>query len=91
MPREGRFRCLYNPVVFRAIEDEGRESVEQWDVIRGVRCSTDSFRTYSQTLFLESYAPDGKLIKRSGTQAELYVSDQVGGRPLEITIVLRPD
>jgi hypothetical protein len=78
-------------VVFRPIEDEGRMSVEQWDVIRGVRCSADSFRTYSQSLFLESYAPDGKLLKKSGTQAELYLSDHVGGRPLEITIVLRPD
>lgn len=91
MPQGSRFRCLYNPVTFRAIQDEGMASVEQWDVIRGVRCSADSFRTYAQALFLVSYAQDGKLLKRSGDQAELYLHDRVEGQPLEVTIMLKPD
>jgi hypothetical protein len=91
MPAGGHFRCLYNPVLFRPVEDEGMKDVERWEVIRGVRCSADAFRTYSQALFLVGYAPDGRLVKKSGDQAELYLHDQIRGQSYDITILLPPD
>jgi hypothetical protein len=90
MPKGSRWRCLYNPVSFRPETDEHMKEVESWELLRATRCSSDGWRTYTQSLYSIKYGPDGAVLARSSEQSELYLTDTVGGQPLQMTIILRP-
>jgi hypothetical protein len=90
MPDRSSFKCLYNPVVYRPWGDEYMKSVETWDVIRGVRCSNDGFRTYSEALHVKVVSGDGSKVVNAIPQTQLSLHDVIRGKPVEITIILRP-
>lgn len=90
MPKGSHWRCLYNPVSFRPESDELMRGVETWELLRNTRCSSDGWRTYSQSLYSIKYGPDGAVLAKSSEQSELYLADVVGGEPLQMTIILRP-
>ena len=91
MPERSSFQCLYNPVVFRPTPDEMMRGVEFWEVLRGVRCSNDGFRTHTEALFPKVVLGDGTYVPKKGAQAELTMNDLIMGKRVRITIILRPD
>ncbi len=91
MPAGSRYRCLYNPVSYRPTPDDRMEHVEQWRLVREVRCSSDGFRTYTPRPYAVSYGPDGKVLAKTGEQAELYLVDTASSGTLRATILLRSE
>jgi hypothetical protein len=91
MPERSSFKCLYNPAVYRPAADEFLKGVEVWEVLRGVRCSNDGFRTYTEALFVKPVNGDGTYVPRKGAQAELSMIDLIMGKRVRITILLRAD
>jgi hypothetical protein len=91
MPAGSRWRCLYNPVSYRPTADEMMHGVQVWELLRTTRCSSDGWRTYSQGLYSIKYGAEGQVLARTGEQSELYLWDTVGGVPLQMTIILRPE
>jgi hypothetical protein len=90
MPERSSYRCIYNPVVFRPWQDEYLRGVERWDVIRGVRCSSDGFRTYSEALHVKVVSGDGSQVVNATPQTELSLHDIIRGKPVRITVIVRP-
>lgn len=91
MPERSSYQCLYNPVFYRPTPDEFMKGVEAWEVLRGVRCSNDGFRTWSEALFSKVVGGDGSYVPKKGAQAELTLSDLIMGKRVRITILLRAD
>lgn len=91
MPERSSFRCLYNPATYRPVADEFLRGVEVWEVLRGVRCSNDGFRTYTEALHAKFVGGDGSYTPRKGAQAELSFSDLIMGKRVRVTVILRPD
>lgn len=90
MPAGSAFRCIYNPAKFRGAGDESMKGLEAWDVIREVRCSNDGWRTYSSAGLKVVYDGEGKVLTRSGDQAELALFETISGRPTKISVLLKP-
>ena len=80
-----------NPVLFRVDVSEIPLAPEGWTVLRTIRCSSDGWHTYSQAVFSHFVAQEGNLGDRSGKDAELYLHDVIGGKGVDMTILLRPD
>lgn len=91
MPEKSTFECVYTPVKFEAAWDETMDGVDEWKVLREIRCSNDGWITYSGAGLGMSYDREGKLQFRSADQAELELSEVIRGRPTKISILLRPD
>ena len=91
MPQGSHFRCLVNPVNFRVSENEIPLAPQGWTLLRTVRCSSDGWHSYSQSAFSEFFAQDGTPGDKNGKVAELYLHDFIGGKGVDITMLLRAD
>ncbi len=90
MPAGSHFKCIYNPVLFRAWPNERVSAVVRWDLIRGVRCTSDEWSTYSQAQHVVSVSGDGSTVTSALEQTELNLHELIGGQPVDTTILLRP-
>jgi hypothetical protein len=91
LPPGSRYRCVYNPVAFRAPTNEQASGVERWELLRSIRCSNDGWATYAQAIHEIVISPDGRSIARSIDQTELGLHEVIAGVPTDYTIALRAD
>jgi hypothetical protein len=91
MPAGSRFRCVASPVDFQVVLEEIPRAPEGWSLLRTLRCSNDGWRTWSQAAISEFYDQEGKPGEKSSRQAELNLRDVIAGKPVDITMLLRPD
>ncbi|HEX4339616.1 MAG TPA: hypothetical protein VH062_27100 [Polyangiaceae bacterium] len=90
MPEGSHFRCLYEPVAFRPWPNE-HLGIDQWEVMRAVRCSNDGWATYSQAVHVVSVNGDGSKVVPSIAQTELTLVETIDGKVVQEALVLRAD
>ena len=91
LPAGSHYRCIYNPIEFRAPTNEKASGVEHWDLLRNVRCSNDGWATYVQAIHEIIISPEGTSIARSIEQTELGLHEVINGVSIDYTIALRAD
>jgi hypothetical protein len=90
MPVGSHYKCIYNPVMFRAWPNEHLTEVS-WDLMRSVRCSSDDWATYSQATHVVKISPDGSSVVPAIDQTQLSLHEVIDNHPVDIAIVLRAD
>jgi predicted small lipoprotein YifL len=86
---DGTWRCALGAVhVVGHTSEHG--AMATWTASRKIRCSTDGFRTYVESLVRAEYAPDGALTGLDPPGA-LYLNEVVKGEKRFTAVVLKKD
>jgi hypothetical protein len=90
MPPGSTFRCTVSPLVFEPEPDEYQTDLLAWQMKRSFLCSTDEFRTWSETQLRVRASVKGT--RKVGPDAGLLLRQRADdGKVIETFVIMRSD
>jgi hypothetical protein len=90
MPPGSKFRCLVPPIKVSNQADDFGKRLEAWDFRRSFLCSSDGFRSWTETVLQVRVLADGT--RKVGPEAGLLLRDRDGdGSVRETYVLMRSD
>jgi hypothetical protein len=90
MPAGSKFRCMVPPLNVSSEGDDFGKHLEAWNFRRSFLCSTDDFRSWTETTLQVRMLPDGT--RKVGAEAGLLLRDRSeDGAVRETYVLMRSD
>jgi hypothetical protein len=90
MPPDSKFRCMVAPLHVEAEADEDQVELQAWQLKRNFMCSSDDYRTWSETQLRVRISAKGT--RKVGPDAGILLRQRADdGKVIESFVIMRSD